>query len=115
MNIKLAELCYAEISKLDGKTETWDMLTDIEKQPYLDGVEFYLNNPDAESADGHANWMGVKSLEGWYPGAQTTAPDQIADPLYLLKTHEGLKPWNKLDDKYKAKHRIFCKTVRANS
>jgi hypothetical protein len=100
------------ICALSPDERPWSDLTKAEQDSLTDGARFYVDNPEAESADGHTHWMARRLDEGWTP-SPVKVEGLMIDPLHLLKQHPALIAWNRLDEAYKAKHRAFRKAVLA--
>lgn len=108
----IAKRCQAALCALDPAEPPWTKLGEAARASLVDGVRFYVENPDAESADGHAHWIARRASEGWAPSAVKVDGLPI-DPLYALKLHPAIAGWHVLDEAYKAKHRAFRKAALA--
>jgi len=70
----------------------------------IQGVDFHLENPDADASASHRNWMKKKTDEGWAYGKKK-------DPE--TKTHPCLLPFSQLPKEQQVKDFLFKAVVHA--
>lgn len=88
----------------DDSVLPWDIATSDIKQSAIDGVKYYINNPDTTPEKTHENWCKFKLAQGWIYGTEK-------DPTN--KTHPCLVAYDKLPDHQKMKDHIFLAIVKA--
>ena len=82
----------------DDSQVTWDEAKDNIKQSAIDGVTYFINNPNCESAEQHESWMKFKLNDGWVYGGVKDASK---------KTHPCLVPYNELPPSQQFKDYLF--------
>lgn len=110
MNIEtIARVCHEAnraICRDAGHPEmpAWDDAPQWQRDSCIDGVRFYLANPDAGPSASHEQWMRHKAAHGWVYG-----PEKDADK----KTHPCMVPWEDLPDDQRIKDDVFRGIVHA--
>ena len=87
----------------DNSQLPWDECADWQRQSSIDGVEFFIENPDSTPEDMHQAWM--KEKKGWKYG---TVKDSDK------KTHPSFLPYDQLSTEEKLKDSLFqniCRTL----
>ena len=71
---RIAKVCH-EVNRVfcesigDHTQYKWEDSEDWQKKSAIDGVKFFINNPDATSEDVHEDWMKNKFKDGWKFGS----------------------------------------------
>ena len=60
----------------------WDDAPDWQRDTVLKGVEFHVQNPDADASASHESWMAQKVAEGWVYG-EVKDPDKKTHPCMV--------------------------------
>lgn len=76
----------------------WGELAEHEQASYINGVKFFLKNPDAPEEKLHNVWMKTRIMEGW-------SYDEKYDPFN--KVHPYLKPFKQLRPEQQFKDYLF--------
>lgn len=87
----------------DNSILPWDIAPAEIKQSAIDGVNYYINNPNTTPEQTHENWCKFKLAQGWIFG-------KTKDPLN--KTHPCLVPYNDLPEHQKMKDHLFLAIVK---
>ncbi len=87
----------------DTTQPVWSKIHKWQKESLYDGIRYIVANPKITPEQAHENWMKHKVDNGWKYG-------KVKDPK--KKEHPSIKPYNKLDDKEKAKDYIFQAIVK---
>jgi hypothetical protein len=98
-----ANRAYCE-TQGDNSQPDWEICPDWQRKSAIDGVIFHLNNPDANAADSHNNWMRQKQADGWMYG-----PIKDADK----KEHPCMMPYESLPVFQQTKDFLFKNIVHA--
>ncbi|NUW71400.1 hypothetical protein HOP38_02600 [Vibrio mediterranei] len=107
--IKIAQVCH-EINRAfcasigDDSQPEWDKAPDWQKMSAINGVNFHLENPDADPADSHKNWMEEKIADGWKYGEEKNEEE---------KTHPCLVEYEELPSEQRCKDHLFKQTVHS--
>lgn len=88
----------------DKTHKPWSTSPAWQKKSAINGVLFHLENPDADPADSHNNWMKEKLADGWKLGERKNAD---------LKTHPCLKLFEALPVVQQKKDVLFRAIVHA--
>lgn len=88
----------------DHSQPAWEEAPQWQRDSAINGVEFHIENPLADPAASHQNWLDQKVSEGW-----TYGPVKDAD----LKEHPCCVPYDDLPVEQKAKDYLFRATVHA--
>ncbi len=107
----IAEVCHetnrAYCAKLgDNSQKPWSEAPDWQAESAINGVKFHLENPTADDAASHENWMREKVEAGWIYGEEKNEE---------LKTHHCIVPFNELPLAQQTKDKLFRSTVHALS
>lgn len=95
---------YCESIGDDSQPE-WKDAPDWQKESALAGVQFHIDNPDAEDSASHDSWMAQKVVDGWVHGEEK-------DPE--AKTHPCIVPFEDLPEDQQHKDKLFKETVWAS-
>ena len=82
----------------------WNDAPDWQKESAIKGIKFHRQNPHADAAYSHDNWMKEKLQNGWKYGVQKDEN---------LKTHPCIVPFDKLPTEQQAKDHIFKAVANA--
>jgi hypothetical protein len=88
----------------DNSQPTWDEAPDWQKNSAVNGVTFHLENPDADPAASHANWLKEKEADGWKYGAEKNVE---------AKEHPCFMPYDQLPQEQRAKDFLFRQVVHS--
>lgn len=88
----------------DYSQESWEQAPDWQRESAIQGVCFHLDNPDADDAASHNNWLAAKEADGWVFG---TAKDPEK------KTHPCMVSFDQLPATQQVKDKLFRQTVHA--
>lgn len=107
--IKIARVCHeanrAYCESLDDLSQKpWACAEEWQKVSAYAGVNFHLDNPNADDAASHENWLKDKIADGWRYGA---VKDTEA------KTHPCCIPFDLLPIEQQRKDRLFRAIVHA--
>ena len=106
---RAAEFCHG-VNKLwcemnnDFSQPDWKDAPEWQKKSAIQGVEFHLNNQQADDAASHNNWLALKEADGWTYG---THKDTIN------KIHPCMVPFEQLPIKDQIKDALFRNNVHA--
>lgn len=110
MNIKdIAEMAHETNaaycrSIADYSQPTWSMAPSWQTDSAINGVQFHLDNPNAEASASHESWMKQKLADGWKYGP-------AKDPV--KKEHPCMVPFDKLPEHQQIKDHLFKAIVHA--
>lgn len=110
MNIlEIAAICHEAnrmlcLTQGDTSQPGWMAAPGWQRDSVCNGVRFHLDNPDADPAASHENWMAEKLADGWRYGK---TKDMQA------KTHPCLVPFANLPPEQRAKDHLFKGIVHA--
>lgn len=90
-----------EIGERDKKS--WEESSWATRQSAIAGVIFYMQNPNAEDADMHDQWLTRKLEEGWKYGPVLNES---------VKEHPCVLPYDKLPMQQKIKDALFRHVAR---
>jgi hypothetical protein len=90
----------------DKSQKPWVLAEEWQRQSAVDGVQYALDNPDADPAAQHAKWMADKLAAGWVLG-------EVKDAEAVPPTHPDLVPYDELPEFAKAKDHLFKGIVNA--
>lgn len=88
----------------DNSQKSWLSAPSWQRSSAINGVEFHLNNPDADPEQSHINWLKGKEADGWQYGP---IKDDVA------KTHPCFMPYNQLPQEQRSKDYLFRGIVHA--
>lgn len=88
----------------DDSQPPWEEAPGWQRESAINGVQYHLDNPEANAQDSHMNWVREKEADGWIVG-EVKDEDQ--------KTHPCMVPWNELPEKQRRKGSLFIAVVRA--
>lgn len=83
---------------------SWDDAQEWQRKSAINGVNFYLDNPDADASASHANWRAQKEADGWTYGEKKD-PDK--------KVHPCLVDFDKLPAEQQFKDSLFHSLVHS--
>jgi hypothetical protein len=86
----------------DDSQVAWGEAPEWQKTSALNGVRFHLDNPGADPAESHDNWMEEKLRNGWKYGA-------VKNPE--AKEHPCLLPYRALSKEERFKDILFKHTI----
>jgi|SRR6056297_1381329 len=84
----------------DFSQPDWDNIPHWQYQSIKDGIDFHMNNPEADDSASHDNWMLMKVNEGWVYGP-------VKDPEANPPTHPCLVPFEELPEHQQTKDVLF--------
>lgn len=87
----------------DYSQPDWSNAPQWQVDSAIDGVQYLIENPQANAGDSHRAWMRHKYLEGWIYGP-------VKDPA--MKHHPALVPYDELPPEQKVKDALFHAVVR---
>jgi hypothetical protein len=90
----------------DTSQSSWENAPQWQKDSAMDGVQFHLDNPDADDAASHENWLMDKRSCGWVYGPTKDAEN---------KTHPCMMKFQDLPETQQLKDRLFRSICRALS
>ena len=88
----------------DRSQPTWTEAPEWQRESAINGVTFHRDNPHADPAASHENWMREKIKDGWQYG-------EVKDPD--AKTHPCLVSYEQLPPEQRAKDHLFRSIVHA--
>jgi hypothetical protein len=88
----------------DNSQLAWEDAPKWQRTSAINGVQFHLNNPDADPARSHLAWMAEKERTGWKYG-----PVKDAEK----KEHPCFVPYDRLPLEQKAKDYMFRAVVHS--
>lgn len=88
----------------DSSQPTWEDAPEWQKASALNGVDFHLNNPEADPSQSHENWLKQKEAEGWKYGPVKN-PETREHPCYL--------PYDQLPVEQRSKDYLFKQVVNS--
>lgn len=88
----------------DQSQPVWKDAPEWQRNSAVKGVEFLIDNPNANPADSHGSWLIQKKVDGW-----TWGP--VKDPE--KKEHPCFLPYDQLPQEQRAKDHLFQAVVRA--
>jgi hypothetical protein len=88
----------------DDSQSEWHKAPQWQINSVIAGVQFHLENPDAEASASHENWMRQKEAEGWVYGEEKN-PEK--------KTHPCLVPFDELPESQRAKDYLFKQVIHS--
>lgn len=107
--IEIARICH-EANRAycrcigDSSQPMWEDAPDWQVQSALNGVCFHIENPGANDAASHENWLREKIADGWQYG-------EIKNANY--KTHPCIVPFEQLPIEQQIKDKIFRSIVHS--
>lgn len=66
----------------DRSQPTWDRAPTWQVESAMLGVQFHLENPDADACASHDSWAGQKRADGWIHG-ETKDPEKKLHPCLI--------------------------------
>ncbi|MEO1407627.1 MAG: RyR domain-containing protein, partial [Pseudomonadota bacterium] len=72
---------WAEVRDLDA-LPSWDDAPQWMQESTLNSVRYVLENPDADGARQHEQWLSKKTADGWCWG-ETKDPEKKTHPLMI--------------------------------
>lgn len=99
----IAEVCYeanrAYCVTLNDHTQVdWYDAPEWQKDSAIDGVQFHIENRDADDAASHRSWLSMKAADGWRYGPVKDAS---------IKQHPYMVPFEELPIEQQLKDRLF--------
>lgn len=88
----------------DNSMLNWEDAFEWQKKKAVNGVQLYLENPDATPSQIHQNWLKQMAEEGWKYGPVKN---------FKAKEHPCFLPYEQLPLELKAKDFIFRQTVHS--
>lgn len=106
---QVASICHEANRQLclsigDQSQKAWNEAPDWQKQSAVDGVTFFLKNPEIDASEMHENWMKDKRNNGWTYG---TEKDE------QLRTHPCMVPYGNLPIEQRTKDHLFRGIVKS--
>jgi RyR domain len=86
----------------DTSQPTWEAAPQWQRDSAMLGVKLHTENPGADAAASHVNWMSQKLEDGWVYG-----PEKNPE----LKTHPSLVPFDQLPREEQTKDYLFRAVV----
>jgi len=90
----------------DMNQPTWEEAPVWQQISALNGVQFHIDNPDADDSASHNNWMAQKISEGWVYGKEK-------NPEAMPPTHPCIVPFDQLPKIQQTKDALFRCIVHA--
>lgn len=88
----------------DDSQVGWNIAPDWQRLSAINGVQFHIDNPDANCSASHENWLKEKYAEGWKYGKEKDEEK---------KEHPCCVPYNELPAEQRVKDALFTGVVRA--
>jgi|688.fasta_scaffold25794_6 hypothetical protein len=88
----------------DNTQPTWENATEWQKNSFINGVKFHLENPDASPSASHESWLKQKEEEGWMYGEVKNTE---------TKEHPCFMPYDHLPVEQKSKDYLFKQVVNS--
>jgi len=88
----------------DDSQPSWKDAPDWQKESAKAGVQFHIDNPNADDSASHDSWLAQKKADGWVYG-ETKDED--------AKTHPCIVPFEELPEEQQFKDALFIETFRA--
>lgn len=88
----------------DYSQREWDEAPKWQQDSAINGVKFHLDNPDADDAASHNNWLAEKIAEGWVYGPVKDAEARV---------HPCMVPFESLPMMQQKKDALFRAIVHA--
>lgn len=107
--VAIARVCH-ELNRAfckflgDNSQPTWEKAPAWQRDSAIAGVQFHIDNPDADDAASHNAWLEQKRLDGWVYGT-------IKDPEASPPTHPCIVSFDDLPPAQQLKDRLFRQTV----
>jgi len=107
--VAIAQVCHEAnrawcITNGDASQKLWHDAEDWQRESAIKGVQFKLDNPDAQDDAQHNAWMADKVADGWVYG-------EVKDAA--AKTHPCIVPFKELPEFQQKKDALFCAIVDA--
>ncbi len=90
----------------DLSQPVWAEAPQWQRDSAINGVEFHMDNPDADPAHSHENWLAEKEKDGWVYG-------EVKDEV--TRTHPCILPYLELPLEQQIKDSLFIAIVHALS
>ena len=105
----IAQVCHEAnrawcITNGDTSQKLWGDAEDWQRDSAIKGVQFKLDNPNAQDDAQHNAWMSDKVADGWVYGDVKDAS---------AKTHPCIVPFDQLPEFQQKKDKLFCAIVDA--
>lgn len=97
-----ANKVWCELNE-DFSQKSWEETPQFIKDSAINGVRFFLTNPETLPKDSHENWYKYKEAEGWVYGEEKCLEK---------KTHPCMVPYEELPENQKKKDLIFTTIVK---
>jgi hypothetical protein len=88
----------------DYSQPIWEEAPAWQEESAIAGVQFHLDNPDAQPEDSHNSWLRQKTADGWKYGEVKDAEK---------KEHPCFVPYNELPEAQQKKDKLFIAVVHA--
>lgn len=90
----------------DMSQPAWEDAPEWQRESAVMGVEFHINNPNANDSASHDSWLAQKYAEGWVYG-------EVKNPDAVPPTHPCIVPFNQLPRVDQIKDALFRSTIHA--
>ncbi len=88
----------------DNSQPVWACAPEWQRTSAVNGVRFHIDNPDANPAASHDNWLKGKYADGWKYG-------KVKDPTN--KEHPCCVPYDELPIEQRVKDSLFTGVIGA--
>ena len=87
----------------DFSQPSWDDAPQWQRESAIAGVEYLINDSDAQPEDSHNSWLAHKHKDGWVYGP-------VKDPE--KKEHPCMVPYDRLPEQQRYKDKFFHTVVQ---
>jgi hypothetical protein len=106
---QIARVCHEAnrsycVTQGDNSQLAWEDAAEWQRKSAITGVQYVLDNPNANSADQHQCWLDEKIKDGWVYGLVKDAE---------RKLHPCIVPYNELPEFQQKKDALFRAIVDA--
>lgn len=88
----------------DYSQKDWEHAPQWQRDSFIAGVKFHIDNPMATPEDSHHKWLAHKEADGWTHGPKKDE---------AKKEHPCFVPYHELPPEQRAKDYLFRGVVRA--
>lgn len=88
----------------DTSQPTWEDAPEWQKSSAINGVQFHLDNPDANPSASHESWLKQKTEEGWKYGPVKN---------HETKEHPCFVPYDELPVEQRSKDYLFKQVIHS--
>ncbi len=105
---KIAKICHQANKAYceninDFSQKEWEDAEDWQKESVINGVKYFMDNPNVSPEESHNNWIEKKLIDGWKYG-----PIKDANK----KEHPCILNYSQLPNEQRIKDLLFTSIVR---